>query len=146
MAPIHRFEAGSEAGFTLTELLVVLAIIGLLIAAAPVLIQSALPGLRSLAAARSLADDLRMARGLAVSRGVATRVNFDPAHQVYTIDPGHSRHHLPNSIAFSLPPGRTTIEFEPDGSSSGGVVLVGEGVARHRIVTEWTSGRTTVDE
>src|ERR1700712_6082136 len=79
MAPIRPCAAGSarEAGFTLTELLVVLAIIGLLLAAVPVLVQSAMPGARSLAAARGLAQDLRIARGQAIASGSATVVRFD---------------------------------------------------------------------
>ena len=64
MAPTRPFATGKaatgksatgEAGFTLTELLVVLAIIGLLIVAAPTLLNTALPGTQSLAAARALA-------------------------------------------------------------------------------------------
>src|ERR1700712_933401 len=79
MAPSRPCAAGRtrEAGFTLTELLVVLAIIGLLVAAVPILMQSAMPGARTLAAAQGLAQDLRIARGQAIASGSATVVRFD---------------------------------------------------------------------
>ena len=148
MAPIRLFEAGdeSEAGFTLTELLVVLAIIGLLITATPVLIQSVLPGMRSLAATRTLAGDLRTARGLAVSRGIATRLSFDPTRQTYVLEPGHTLDRLPDAVPFSVPPGQSVIEFHPDGSSNGGTVFVGEDAHRHRVATDWLNGRIVIDE
>src|SRR5689334_19692424 len=102
MAPTRRSATGSaEAGFTLTELLVVFAIIGLLIVAAPALLKTALPGTESLAAARALADDLREAHGLAVSRGETIRIAFDVEHQTYRSANGASRA-LPRHIHFAF--------------------------------------------
>src|ERR1700744_2905115 len=72
-----RTGSAGERGFPLTELLVVLAILGLLLAAIPVLLRSALPGTRSLAAARILADDLRAVRGGAIASGHGTSIAFD---------------------------------------------------------------------
>ena len=146
MAPIRPSAAGSQSGFTLTELLVVLAIIGLLTAAVPVLLQSAMPGARSLAAARTLAGDLRAARGRAIARGGATVMRFDVARQTYVVDPDHRAHSLPGAIPFTLQGTAKQIEFYADGSSTGGVVFVGEGSLRHRVATDWLTGRVTVDE
>ncbi|MEI9886381.1 MAG: GspH/FimT family pseudopilin [Rhizomicrobium sp.] len=147
MAPIPPSRTG-EAGFTLTELLVVLAIIGLLVAAVPALLQSALPGARSLAAARALAGDLRAARGQAIAGGGATAIRFDAARQIYLSEPGDRRHVLPHAIRFSLQGAKPAVRigFYPDGSSTGGVVLVGDAAQRHRVAIDWLSGRVSVDE
>ncbi len=147
MAPIRPSRTG-EAGFTLVELLVVLAIIGLLVAAIPILLQSALPGTRSRAAARALAGDLRAARGNAVAGGGATSVRFDAAHQVYLIEPGDRRRTLPGGVPFVLVPGRAAAEigFAADGSSTGGAILVGQETRKHRVAVDWLTGRVSIDE
>jgi general secretion pathway protein H len=150
MAPIHRSETGSapsdQRGFTLTELLVVLAIIGLLTMAVPVLLQAALPGTRSLAATRALAEDLRAARSDAIAGGRTTAIGFDAAKQTYVRDA--VTHRIPNAVPFALPRSAPaeTIAFYPDGSSSGGSVIVGEGALRHRVAIDWLTGRVSVDE
>ncbi|HXC56388.1 MAG TPA: GspH/FimT family pseudopilin [Rhizomicrobium sp.] len=150
MAPTRPCAAGSpprEAGFTLTELLVVLAIIGLLVAAIPVLLQAALPGARALAAARTLANDLRATRGQAIAAGTATAVRFDASRQIYLLEPGDRARNLPNGVHFSLVSGKPPqIGFFADGSSNGGVVFVGDGPLRHRVAIDWLTGRVAVDE
>jgi general secretion pathway protein H len=141
MAPTRPCATGDarEAGFTLTELLVVLAI--------PVLLQTAMPGARSRAAAQALAQDLRTLRGQAIAGGSATSIRFDAAHQIYLLEPGDHKHTLPNAVPFSLPRAAATqIGFYPDGSSNGGTVYVGDGALRHRIAIDWLSGRVTVDD
>jgi general secretion pathway protein H len=147
MASTRPCATGSAAGFTLVELLVVLAIIGLLIAAAPFLMRSAMPGARSLAAARTLAQDLRQTRGQAIASGNATAVRFDSTKQTYLLEPGDRSHTLPRTVRFSLPArAAAQIGFYPDGSSNGGTVFVGEGALRHRVSIDWLTGRIAVDE
>lgn len=151
MAPIRPCATGSrtaEAGFTLTELLVVLAIIGLIVAAIPVLLQSAMPGARAKAATLALAGDLRGARGQAIASGHGTAIRFDPVRQIYLIEPGDKTRTLPHAVRFALQGTAPSaqIGFYPDGSSNGGVVLVGEGALRHRIAVDWVTGRVAVDE
>ena len=148
MAPIRRSRTGSEAGFTLIELLVVLAIIGLLIAAVPLLLQSALPGTRSLAAARALAGDLRAVRGAAIAQGATTALRFDAVRQAYQIEPGEHRRALANGVPFTLPGAKPSgqVVFYADGSSNGGQILVGEAGHRHRVSIGWLTGRVAIDE
>jgi prepilin-type N-terminal cleavage/methylation domain-containing protein len=148
MAPTRPCATGSaEAGFTLTELLVVLAIIGLLIVAAPALIKTALPGTQSLAAARALANDLRVARGLAVSRGETIRVAFDVDHQTYRAGSG-APHGLPNNVRFGFASSEAPHEivFRPDGGANNVTVLVGDKPSQHRVHADWLTGRVAVDE
>jgi general secretion pathway protein H len=148
MAPTHPSETGKRAaaGFTLTELLVVLAIVGLIFAAAPALIQAAMPGARSLAAARALANDLRTARGRAIAFGAATDIRFDTAHQTYRLEPGTRAFALPQGVRFALKTQADIIVFYPDGSSNGGAVTVGDGSNNHRLSVDWFTGRVEIDE
>ncbi len=140
MAPTRPSRTG-EHGFTLTELLVVLAVIGLLLAASPLLLRSALPGMRSKAAADEVANDLRTARALAISRSVPVFVRFDNIRQIYFASDGRAVHL--RDARFAIPNGHSTIEFFPDGSATAAVVIVGDTAARHRVSTEWPTGRVT---
>jgi hypothetical protein len=75
-------------------------------------------------------------------------VSFDAAHQVYSVEPGRTLHTLPHAVTFALPAGKTVenIRFLPDGSSSGGVIFVGDNHGHHRVAADWLTGRITVDE
>jgi general secretion pathway protein H len=147
--PIRPSKTGSpyrEAGYTLVELLVVFAIMGLVIAAVPALINRAMPGLQSTSAARALAADLRTARSAAISHNRQLRFVFAPEQQTYSLAQ-QPRHRLPYGVPFALPPrGGNEIDFFADGSSSGGVILVGGKGHQHRVVTDWLTGRVSVDE
>jgi type II secretion system protein H len=147
MAPTHQSATGRQAGFTLTELLVVLAIIGLLIIAAPALLKTALPGTQSLAAARALADDLRLARGLAIARGQAVRVDFDTQQQTYRTADGVV-HVLPHHVSFAFASASAPhdVTFRPDGGANGAVILVGARPTQHRVTANWLTGRIAIDE
>lgn len=151
MAASRRFETGNSAGFTLTELLVVLAVIGLLIVATPTLIQAALPGARASAEARALASNLRAMRAFAIAHGTETRVVFEPYGRAFTDEPGHAMHTLPGGVRLGFDGqgaanAARAIVFYPDGSSSGGQVFVGNERFHHRIATDWLTGRVSVDE
>ena len=73
-----------EAGFTLTELIVMLSIIGILSwIAFPKM--AAMDEIRLDAAARRLASDLRYAQGQAISKRVMHGILFEPSIERYTV-------------------------------------------------------------
>jgi general secretion pathway protein H len=135
------------AGYTLVELLIVLAIFGMMAAAALPLLSAAHPGLETRAAAAALAGDLRAARQEAIDRGAPERVMFDRARARYTIAPAGVKRVLKKGVGLAVHAAlRDEIDFYADGSTSGGtVVLSGAGAIRH-VTVDWPAGRIAVDE
>ena len=132
-----------QAGFTLIEIIVVLAILGLMAG----LVLSRGPQ-RSGAvdmrrAAATVAGALRGARGRAIAINRTVAVRFDPNGTTLQVG-DEARRPLPKGIAAAAatPP----ILFRPDGSSSGGTVELEGEAQRARIVVDWLTGRVSVTD
>jgi general secretion pathway protein H len=138
-----------RAGYTLMELLVVVAIMGFLATAALPMLSASRPGLESKSAARAMAQDFSAARQEAVLTGVETRVVLNAGGHRYSTLPSGPVRLLPKDIAFRFRGDHAAgneIDFFPDGSSSGGIVTVQSAGAKHWIVAHWPSGRISLDE
>lgn len=140
------------AGFTLVELLVVLAIGGLLLTLTPPLITAALPGVELKAAARRTAGALRQTREIAIASGEDAAWRIDTEDGRYSI-PGRGRSGaLPSDIDIELVAARDELESEriggirffPDGSSSGGRVILKRDERGYQIGVNWLTGRILV--
>jgi general secretion pathway protein H len=119
-----------QAGFTLMEMLVVIAVMALILLLVTGYGPPRSHRLEAQAAARQVAEAMRAARGRAIAQG-------QPMGLILP--------HLPGWLAVSVqaPPGG--IVFAPDGSASGGQVrLDGEGqdVA---VTADWLTGRVQID-
>jgi general secretion pathway protein H len=145
--PIRLSRTGADGGYTLVELLVVLAVIGLIILSVPTLLTAARPALQAKAAARLMAEDMSAARQAAVLHGVETGIVLNAAAGRYAMVPGGVVRNLPKGVimAFRSTDGNAIL-FYPDGSSTGGIVLVGDAGHQHRIIAHWLSGRISLDE
>ena len=137
-------------GFTLLELLIVVAILGLAIGIVvthgPVHSQ----GLQTRAAAGTLAQTLRIARAEAIARSRIVSVVIDPVRHSFAADRGPI-HALAQDINIAAMPGTmpgphgtSLLRFSPDGSASGGGVTLGRGSRALTISVEWLTGRVTV--
>jgi general secretion pathway protein H len=130
MRRVDKRGDGQDAGFTLLEMLVVIAVM----AVALLLLTAAGPPrshrLEARAAAQQVAEAMREARGHAIAQGHAVTFTLPPV-------PGWL------TVSVQAPPGG--IVFAPDGSASGGqVVLDGDG-QETVISADWLTGAVQID-
>lgn len=143
---------GSSDGFTLLELLVVLGIAGLLLAAVPPLLSQALPGLELKSGARQLAAGLRFARDRALATRQETWVEMDVEQREVTVSGRDGRLRLSQDLNLSLigadtertDTSRGGIRFYPDGTSTGGRVILSHARQGYQIDVDWLTGQVRV--
>lgn len=138
-------------GFTLVELLVVLALMGLILAVAPPMLSAALPGLELKSAARRTAATLRLAREEAIRAGSDSAVVINVENHTLAISGGRVTR-LPERLEVRLlaaahemqGESAGAIRFFPDGSSTGGRVMFGYKQSGYQIGVSWLTGRIRI--
>ncbi len=142
-----------ERGFTLFEVLIVLAIIGLVSAIMAPMIFKGFSGTRARAAAYEIAAALRQARGEAVAANADVAVMVDRARRAYAIETAKPKV-LAATLRLSLYAAQTEqigadiggIRFYPDGSATGGQVTVRDETTGYHVDVDWLTGRVSVVE
>lgn len=76
---------GSRAGFTMVELMVVIAIISMFVGMVSVSFETLVPGERLNASIRELASELASIRTEAISRGMEFRIEYDMPNSRYRV-------------------------------------------------------------
>jgi general secretion pathway protein H len=128
--PEAMLRSKAEAGFTLMEMLVVIAVMALILLLVTGYGPPRSHRLEAQAAAQQVAQGMRAARGMAIAQGRPVALVLPP---------------LPGWLAVSVqaPPGG--IVFAPDGSASGGRVLLGGGGRSVAITADWLTGQVHID-
>jgi general secretion pathway protein H len=142
----------AAAGFTLIEMLVVLAILALVIALVPPLLSGGQAEAQFTAAAHEIAAGLRETRSLAIRTGRTEAFTLDLAAGTFRGAGADRAHHLPSGIRLSLltasedriadDAGR--IRFFADGSSTGGSIRLEAGATQSDVLVDWLSGRISL--
>ena len=149
----RRDPLACDSGATLLELLVVLAILAL------VAVLS-LPGLRGpthsvelRSAALDLTNHLRFARAAAIGRGRSVAVAFDLREHRYRTEADGRTIRLPRDIVLTLTTaqeyvrgnGTASLVFFPDGSSTGGQILLQRNGQKVGVGVNWLTGDTRIE-
>jgi general secretion pathway protein H len=146
-----RLDLEGSAGFTLIEVVVTLAILGL----ALVLVAAYKPpwssGLGLKGTDSELASGLRLARSEAIASNRPVRFDLDVAGHVYRVG-ARAERRLPANLSIELltitgenrRANVGDIRFNPDGSSTGGRIVLAEGTRRTAVGVDWLTGRVSV--
>ncbi len=146
--PAHKF----SRAFTLVELLVVLAIMGLVLALVPPFLDNTLPENRVRGAARTLAAELKLSRGEAIRARAETLLILDVEQRSFQTGDRERGLHLPEEATLSLTTAesemlaeqRGAIRFFPDGSSTGGQIRLRYRQSDYVVDVNWLTGQVTI--
>ena len=146
-----RLSAGGNNGFSLIELIVVMAVLGFVLALIAGYKAPWSRGLEVRATAAELAAGLRLARSQAIADNRPVVLVLDLANHRYRIGTAPPRE-LPPKLAVALVTvaGERRslilgdIRFNPDGSSTGGRIVLADAGRRVAVGIDWLTGRVTV--
>lgn len=150
LARVARRHGGAR-GFSLIEIVVVLAIVASAALLAATVLSGGFERLQLQACAKQIAANLRYARAQAIATGTPQRFVIDPRAHAWQAPNG--RHgDIPQKLAVSFrgarevqpQAGQGAIVFFADGASTGGGIHLGAGRATWDIDVAWLSGEISL--
>jgi general secretion pathway protein H len=140
-----------QSGMTLLEMMVALAIIGLITAVTVPFVVRDKGTVAMRAAARQIAGMLREARSNAVVHNRIELFSADAAEGSFALA-HRAVHHLPRGVEMTLTTTAEqarsatagTIRFYPDGTSTGGGLELRQNGHDTQVLVDWLTGRTRI--
>jgi len=141
-------------GYTLMEVLVALAIVGMVLAAVPVMLGGARPGAEVRAAAIELASALRQTRSASIAGFRSETFVLDTERGIYRAGSVQAETTLPDGLEISLYTARSELEdentgrirFFPDGSATGGRITLASSGRSYVIAVDWLTGAIEMEQ
>ncbi|MCG7918133.1 MAG: prepilin-type N-terminal cleavage/methylation domain-containing protein [Candidatus Thiodiazotropha taylori] len=138
-------------GFTLIELMLVLVLMAMMFTLTPPLMHKAFPALKLKAAARDLVQEIRFVQQSAIISGSESKISFQlqtDQYQSDLVNQGEVRQ-LPDGISFIAETSANrqqilVLHFYPDGSSSGGLIQLGNKSRGFVITVDWLTSRVEI--
>ena len=137
---------GAENGYTLLELLVVLTIAVLVLAAAPAVYQAASPRAALVSVTDQITAQIIDLRNDAMQKGESAglRISADGASLIFL--PEETEKEIPNSVSIRMAEtGREEIWFFQNGRSAGGVLELSKSGRKARIIVRPMTGVIEVE-
>jgi len=139
-------------GMTLLEILVVLAIMGLVAAMTLPMLGSGVSSSELRASARQVASGLRLARSEAMAGGRETFLALDLEGRRFRVGTDPREYALPKGVDLKLFTAQMdivsekvgSIRFYPDGGSNGGRVTIAAGERKFEVDVDWLTGRVAI--
>jgi general secretion pathway protein H len=152
--PALRSKPMRDAGVTLIELLIVMALMGLIAGIAIPMFSGGVSTTELKSAAREVAAGLRLARDQAIAKRTESLWQIDVAARAFNVPPDMRVHHLPERIDIKLFTAQSdlvgdnlgAIRFFPDGGSNGGRVTLAAGERKFDVDVDWLTGRIAILE
>lgn len=143
-----------RSGFTLIELTVVLLIVTLVFMIAAPQVGSVFPQMGLKSNARELASALRESRSRAIMTKSDVVFSLDVNRHQYLISGDERIHALLKSTKLTLNTAREELDngsgggirFFPDGSSTGGSIVLSSSDRSYKVNVDWLTGRVVVED
>jgi general secretion pathway protein H len=144
----------ARAGFTLIELIVVLVIVTLLFMIAVPQMGNVLPQMKLKSGAREVMGALRESRSRAIMSNSDVVFSLDVDRHRYLISGDKKTHSISGNSKISLYTVQRKrrsdalggIRFFPDGSSTGGRVVLSDAKSSYEISVDWFTGRVVIKQ